>query len=69
MTAEGKVDRIYAVTLSWATQDLLKPTVVAIRTKADSHTNGTTKITRNFARNVMGKRQLDADYAFSNCWS
>ena len=31
MTAEGKVDRIYAVTLSWVTQASFNPTVVAVR--------------------------------------
>ena len=69
MTAEGKVDRIYAVTLSWVTQASFNPTVVAVRTKADSHTNGTTKIAGNFARNVMCKGQLGVAYAFSNWWS
>ena len=66
MTAEGKVDRIYAVTLSWVTQASFSPTVVAVRTKADSHTNGTTKIARNFVLNVLGKGQLGAAYAFFN---
>ena len=69
MTAEGKVGRIYAVNVSWVTQDLFKPINVALSTKADSHTNDITKIDGNFARNVMGKGQLGADYAFSNCWS
>ena len=66
MTAEGKVDRIYAVTLSWVTQASFNPTVVAVRTKADSHTNGTTKIARNFVLNVLGKGQLGVAYAFLN---
>ena len=44
MTAEGKVDRIYAVTLSWVTQASFNPTVVAVRTKTDLHTNGTKKL-------------------------
>ena len=66
MTAEGKVDRIYAVTLSWVTQASFNPTVVAVRTKADSHTNGTTKIARNFVLNVLGKGQLGAAFAFLN---
>ena len=54
MTAEGKVGSIYAVTVSWVTQASFNPTVVAVRTKADSHTNGTTKIARNFVRIVKG---------------
>ena len=66
MTVEGKVDRIYAVTLSWVTQASFNPTVVAVRTKADSHTNGTTKIARNFVLNVLGKGQLGVAYAFLN---
>ncbi len=66
MTAEGKVDRIYAVTVSWVTQASFNPTVVAVRTKADSHTNGTTKIAGNFVLNVLGKGQLGAAYAFLN---
>ena len=66
MTAEGKVDLIYAVTLSWVTQASFNPTVVAVRTKADSHTNGTTKIARNFVLNVLGKGQLGVAYAFLN---
>ena len=66
MTAESKVDRIYAVTLSWVTQASFNQTVVAVRTKADSHTNGTTKIARNFVLNVLGKGQLGAAYAFLN---
>ena len=66
MTAECKVDRIYAVTLSWVTQASFNPTVVAVRTKADSHTNGTTKIARNFVLNVLGKGQLGVAYAFLN---
>ena len=66
MTAEGKVDRIYAVTVNWVTQASFNPTVVAVRTKADSHTNGTTKIARNFVLNVLGKGQLGAAYAFLN---
>ena len=69
MTAEGKVGRIYAATVNWVTQDLFKPINVAVSTKADSHTNDITKIDGNFARNVMGKGQLGADYAFSNYWS
>ena len=66
MTAEGKVGSIYAVTVSWVTQASFNPTVVAVRTKADSHTNGTTKIARNFVLNVLGKRQLGVAYAFLN---
>ncbi|SVB57644.1 uncharacterized protein METZ01_LOCUS210498 [marine metagenome] len=66
MTAEGKVDRIYAVTVNWVTQDFFKPINVAVSTKADSHTNDITKIDGNFARNVMGKGQLGVAYAFLN---
>ncbi len=66
MTAEGKVDRIYAVTLSWVTQASFNPTFVAVRTKADSNTNGTTKIARNFVLNVLGKGQLGVAYVFLN---
>ena len=66
MTAEGKVDRIYVVTVSWVTQASFNPTVVTVRTKADSHTNGTTKIARNFVLNVLGKGQLGVAYAFLN---
>ena len=66
MTAEGKVGSIYAVTVSWVTQASFNPTVVAVRTKADSHTNGTTKIARNFVLNVLGKGQLGVAYAFLN---
>ena len=66
MTAEGKVDRIYAVTLSQVTQASFNPTVVAVRTKADSHTNGTTKIAKNFVLNVLGKGQLGVAYEFLN---
>ena len=69
MTTEGKVGQIYAVNVSCVTQDLLRPINVAVSTKADSHTNDITKIDGNFARNVMGKGQLGADYAFSNYWS
>ena len=54
MTAKGKVGRTYAVNVNWVTQDLLKPINVAVSTKADSHTNGTTKIARNFVRIVKG---------------
>ena len=57
---------IYAATVNWVTQSLFKPINVAVSTKADSHTNDITKIDGNFARNVMGKGQLGADYAFSN---
>ena len=35
-------------------------------TNADSHTNGTTKIARNFVFNVLGKGQLGVAYAFLN---
>ena len=66
VTAEGKVDRIYAVTVSWVTQASFNPTVVTVRTKADSHTNGITKIAVNFVLNVLGKGQLGAAYAFLN---
>ena len=66
MTAEGKVDRIYAETVNWVTQALFKPINVAVSTKADSHTNDITKIDGNFARNVMGKGQLGTAYGFSN---
>ena len=69
MTTDGKVRRVYAGNESWVTQALLKPINVAVSTKADSHTNDITKINGNFARNVMGKGQLGADYAFSNCSS
>ena len=66
MTAEGKVGRIYTATVNWVTQALFKPINVAVRTKADSHTNDITKIDGNFARNVMGKGQLGVAYAFLN---
>ena len=66
ITTEGKVGRIYAVNVNRVTQDLLKPTNVAVSTKADSHTNDITKIDGNFARNVMGKGQLGTAYGFSN---
>ena len=64
MTAEGKVDLIYAVTLSRVTQASPNPTVIAVFTNADSHTNGTTKIARNFGLNILGKGQLGIAYAF-----
>ena len=60
---------IYAATVNWVTQSLFKPINVAVSTKADSHTNDITKIDGNFARNVMGKGQLGAVFAFSNSWS
>ena len=66
MTAEGKVDRIYAETVSRVTQVSFNTTVVAVCIKADSHTTGTTKIAGNFALNVLGKGQLGAAYAFLN---
>ena len=49
MTTEGKVDRTYAITVSWVMQASFNPTVVAVRTKADSHTNGTTNIATLFS--------------------
>ena len=64
LTAEGKVDRIYAATLNWVTQASFNLTVVAVSTKADSHTNGTTKIAGKLVLNVLGKGQLCAAYAF-----
>ena len=64
MTAEGKFGWIYAVTVSWVTQVSFNPTVVAVLTKADSHTDGITKTAGNFALNVLGKGQLGAAYAF-----
>ena len=66
MTAGGKVDRIYAVTVSWVTQVSFNLTVVDVCDKADSHPNGTTKIAGNFVLNVLGKGQMGAAYAFLN---
>ena len=64
MTTEDKDGRISTATVNWVTQASFKTALVAVGVKADSHIYDIVKRARNFALNVLGKRQHGTAYAF-----
>ncbi|SKA35858.1 NADH-FMN oxidoreductase RutF, flavin reductase (DIM6/NTAB) family [Enhydrobacter aerosaccus] len=64
LTADDGQGNVAAATVNWVTQTAFAPPLVVVGVKTDSGTYQTTKTTKTFALNMLGKDQKSLAFTF-----